>query len=258
MKSGFVQNSNYARFLQAVKAVEQRGSKESGILLVSGEPGLGKSRAVDRWAADNNALYLRATEGMRHGFLLNALAAVLGVDFNNELDGRGKSVKAPRNNAELQARLTGLIGRHQKAIVIDEAQKLLGQSATLLEVLRDISDLTEVTVVLVAGVADFGRQIKKHTQISSRIFKEIPFEPWTVQDVQLACKQLSEVEIEDALAAKLTADSKGVMRLVMNGISTLERLSTANGMKKALLEDFSSIELCADWTARKPRLGATR
>lgn len=258
MKTGFVQNSNYARFLQAVKAVEQRGSKESGILLVSGEPGLGKSKAVDRWAADNNALYLRATEGMKHGFLLHSLAAVLGVDFYNEVDTKGKAIKAPRNNAELQARLTGVIGRHQKAIVIDEAQKLLGHSATLLEVLRDISDLTEVTVVLVAGVADFGRQIKKHPQISSRIFKEVPFEPWTEQDVQLVCKQLAEVAIDDALAAKLTADSKGVMRLVMNGISTLERLTKANGMTSASLDDFKSIELCADWTVRKPRVGGAR
>lgn len=258
MKKGFVQNSNYVRFLQAVKAVEQRGARESGILLVSGEPGLGKSRAVDKWAVDNKAVYFRAVENMKHGFLLKSLSLAMGIDFD-ERDGRGKRLyPAGATNAELQARLTGLIGQHQRPIVIDEAQKLLGSSTTLLEVIRDISDLTEVMVVYVAGVASFARDLAKHRQISSRIFREVPFDVQSEQDVALFCKQLAEIDIDRDLVAELHRQSGGVIRLVVNGINTIERIAKANGMKVATTDAFKGLELCANWEPRRVRTGGAR
>lgn len=248
MKTGFIQNSNYARFLQAVKAVESRGALESGLMLVSGQPGLGKSKAVERWASDNGALYLRAVTDMKHKFFLEQLVAVAGIDLGAQRDAKGKLlVRAARTKNEIQARLTGQVALRQSPIVIDEVQHLLVNDAFLLEVVRDISDLTGATVIFVAGVADFGNQLKEHDQISSRIYREVDFRPWELQDIKIACKQLSEVPIEDALIERLCKDSKGVMRLVMNGISNIERIALANHKTIATAEDFAKQELVADW-----------
>jgi hypothetical protein len=255
MKTGFIQNGNYARFLQAVKAVESRGAMECGLMLVSGEPGLGKSKAVERWASDSGALYLRANKDMKHKFFLEQLVAISNVDLGTQYDSKGKvSVRAARTKNEIQARLTGQIALRQCPIVLDEFQHLLVNEAYLLEVVRDISDVTGVTVILVAGEEDVRHELKKYKQISSRIFKEVEFTPWVLQDIKLACKQLSEVPIEDALIERLTNDSKGLMRLVMNGISNIERIARANHKTVATLEDFAGKELVEDWdgTANAP------
>lgn len=77
MKKAFVQNSNYVRFVEAVKAVEQRGAREASILLVTGPAGLGKSETVDRFAMDTNAIYLRAKETWTKRGLLSEMADCL-------------------------------------------------------------------------------------------------------------------------------------------------------------------------------------
>lgn len=248
MKTGFIQNGNYARFLQAVKAVESRGALESSLLMVTGNPGIGKSKSVERWASDHDALYLRAVTDMKHKFFLEQLVAIAGIDLAAQRDGKGKvSVRAARTKNEIQARLTGQIAMRQCPIVIDEIQHLLVNDAYLLEVVRDIADLTGVTVIFVAGVADLGRQLKDYPQISSRIYKEVEFTQWAFQDIKLACKQLAEVDIEDALIERLSNDSKGIMRLVMNGISNIERIAIANHKTIATFDDFAGKELVTDW-----------
>ena len=60
MKKAFVKTENYARFAAGVKAVEQRGAAEAGMMLVHGQPGYGKSHIVYRWAEEAGAVYLRA------------------------------------------------------------------------------------------------------------------------------------------------------------------------------------------------------
>ena len=52
MKKAFVKTENYARFAAGVKAVEQRGAAEAGMMLVHGQPGYGKSHIVYRWAEE--------------------------------------------------------------------------------------------------------------------------------------------------------------------------------------------------------------
>ena len=58
MKKAFVKTENYARFAAGVKAVEQRGAAEAGMMLVHGQPGYGKSHIVSRWAEDAGAIFL--------------------------------------------------------------------------------------------------------------------------------------------------------------------------------------------------------
>ena len=80
MRQGFVKTENYARFTAGVKAVEERGAAEAGMMLVHGQPGLGKSHIVYRWAEDAGAIFLRANVDWTPKYFLVELAKALNLD----------------------------------------------------------------------------------------------------------------------------------------------------------------------------------
>jgi hypothetical protein len=244
MKTGFVKNSNYVRFVEGVQAVERRGAREASLMLVTGPAGLGKSETVDRFAADTNALYLRAKETWTKRGMLSEMADALRIQTN-------------ATNHQMQARIIGAIGARQTPIIIDEAEFTVRSTASILECVRDISDLTETLVVLV-GMETMETRIARYPQISGRVAQVVHFQPLTAQDIQLTCKQLSEVEIAADLQAELMRQSEGKMRQVMNGIATIERVAKANSLAKATGEAFKGVELCIEWQARRPRQGGAR
>ena len=79
MKKSFVKTENYARFTAGVKAVEQRGAAEAGMMLVHGQPGFGKSHIVSRWAEDAGAIFLRANVDMTPKYFLTELCRALNI-----------------------------------------------------------------------------------------------------------------------------------------------------------------------------------
>ncbi len=240
MKKGFVQNSNYVRFMEAVKAVEQRGAREASILLVTGPAGLGKSETVDRFAVDSNAIYLRAKETWTRRGLLSEMADSLNLSTSGR-------------NQEVQARIIGHVATRQTPIVIDEAEFTVRTTASILECVRDISDLTEVLVVLV-GMETIESRIARYPQISSRVAKVVHFQPLTAQDVMLTARQLAEVHIAEDLVRELHKQSEGRMRLVMNGIATIEHFARTNNLETVSLKEIGDMQICHDWQARRVRV----
>lgn len=244
MKKGFVQNSNFVRFLATVRATEQRGAREASMMLVTGPAGLGKSATVDRWAVDNSALYLRGKETWTKRALLTELADMLRIPSN-------------ATNHVLQAKIIGAIGVSQRPIIIDEAEHTVRSSAAILECVRDISDLTETLVILV-GMEHIEATIARYPQISGRIAAVARFEALNLQDVQLACKHLSDVSMDGDLVKELHRQSAGKMRLIMNGIAAIERLAKTNDLSIATFEAMGKEELCIEWQARRPRTGGAK
>jgi len=233
MKRAFVKNSNYARFMEGVKFAEQRGAREASIVLVTGPAGLGKSETVDRFAVDANALYLRAKETWTRRGLLTEMADSLRLPSSG-------------SNHEVQARIIGQIGVSQMPIVIDEAEFTVRSTASILECVRDVSDLAEVLVVLV-GMETMQSRIARYPQLSSRVAQVVRFEPLTQEDVFLTVRQLAEVQVADEVVVALHRQSEGRMRLVMNGIAAIERHAQTNGLEKVTLADMGDISLCHDW-----------
>lgn len=74
MKQHFVETSNHHRFMAGVTAVENRGSPEACIQLLTGSPGTGKSVTVDNWGARRDAIYLEGIPGMSLTFIRDYLA----------------------------------------------------------------------------------------------------------------------------------------------------------------------------------------
>ena len=135
MKKAFVKTENYARFAAGVKAVEQRGAAEAGMMLVHGQPGYGKSHIVYRWAEEAGAVYLRANVDWTPKYFLVELCKALNID------GRGTA-------QALFERCLRVLVERQCPIIIDEAEFTLSSNAAVLEKVRDFSDRAEVTVIL--------------------------------------------------------------------------------------------------------------
>lgn len=239
MKHQFVRTSNYSRFMDAVRAVEQRGAAEASMLLVFGNPGYGKSHMVESWAAETGAVFLRANVDWTPKYFLVELAKALRVD--------------PIGTAEkLFNRLLGVIAVERIPLVIDEAESALKDNAAVLEKVRDFSDRTETLVVLV-GMERIQTAIARHKQISSRIAQVVEFGPATLDDVAATCKQLAEIEIQPCLIKEIHAHSDGRMREVLNAIAAVERVAAVNAQKTMSVKDMDGLALTHDWQARRPR-----
>jgi DNA transposition AAA+ family ATPase len=240
VKNVFVKTSNYERFRTGITAVEERGAAEASLMLVTGEAGYGKSETVDHWALQTGAAYLRAKVEWTPRYFMAELAEHLKIDSR----GRAK---------DIFARISGYIGMQQTPLVIDEVEHCLRDGAQVLEAIRDLSDLTEVLVILV-GMEQAQAKIARHAQISSRIAKVVEFHPSTIDDVALACRQLAEVEILPELVAEIHRQSTGRMREIMNAIAICERTAKRNGITKIGLQEMAGQTLTHDWQARRPRV----
>lgn len=235
----FVKTSNIERFLNGITAVEERGAAEACLLLITGKPGLGKTRAGQWWAMQQNAVYLRAKTTWTPRRAQADLYAQLG---GGELN--------PSKSAFSQ--ILDLIAKDPPPVILDEAEHTLHDSRVL-ESFRDLSDLLEFPLILI-GMDAVKSKIGRLEQISSRIVKVVEFQPLTLEDVRLCCDEMAEIGVAEDLAGEIHRQCDGKIRGVLNAIRVIERFAALNGMDSAALADLHGIELVHDWTARKPQL----
>jgi DNA transposition AAA+ family ATPase len=241
VKKIFVKNiNNYEKFRTGISAVEGRGAIEASMMLLTGPAGYGKSQTVDYWAVQNSAAYLRAKVEWTPHYFMTELAETLKIDSR----GRAKDVFA---------RIAGVLGSQQIPLVIDEVEHCMRDNAQVLEAVRDLSDLTEVMVILV-GMEQVQNKISRHAQISSRIAKVVEFGPASFEDVTEFCTSLSEVAIAPDLVSEIHRQSAGRVREILNAIATVERTAKRNGSATAALADMAGQTLIHDWQTRRPRV----
>lgn len=240
MRQGFVKTKNYARLLEVIAQMETRGAREASLILVTGEPALGKTAATQRISIDKGAAVFRCQATWTKRGLLDTLADEFRVDK------RGR-------NQEVEQRLIRHLATAQTPLVFDEVQHIIGSTAATLECVRDITDATEVLCILVAGTADVENRLSRFPQIASRIGAVVQFQPLSEGDFLSVVKQVAEIELDKRLLERLYAESTAKTRLVLNGIATIERICAANGTKKATAEMFADVPLCQEWQGRRVR-----
>ncbi len=234
MKKGFVKTENFKRLAEAQKLVERRGAREAGLVLVKGHYGIGKSELTERWAADSSWVFVRAKVTWTKRALLDELADKMGLS------------KTGRNQ-EVQARIIGKLAVDMVPMIIDEADFLVGTTASLLEVIRDITDLTG-TMCFLVGMEHFPMKVARHGHIASRVAKVVELLPLSLVDVKATVAAKCEVPLADEVLPELLAQANGRMRLVLNAIANIEQWAQANSWDKVTLEHIKGRSLCTEFT----------
>ena len=237
MKKGFVQTENFKRLKEAEKLVARRGAREAGLVIVRGVYGVGKSELTERWAVDSGYVFVRAKETWTKRALLDELADKMGL------------AKTGRNQ-EVQARIIGKMAVDMVPLIVDEADFLVRSTASLLEVLRDITDLTG-TMCFLVGMEHFPLKVARYAHIASRVAKVVEFETLSLADVRATLTAKAEVTIDDEVAALIHQQAKGRMRLVLNAIANIEQWAAANSWNKVTLERLKDRQLCTEFTGQQ-------
>jgi len=236
VKKGFVQTENFKRLKEAEKIVERRGAREAGLVLVRGVYGIGKSELTERWAADSGYVFVRAKETWTKRALLDELADKMGL------------AKGGRNQ-EVQARIISKIAIDMVPLIVDEADFLIRSTASLLEVLRDITDLTG-TMCFLVGMEHFPLKVARYPHIASRVARVVELEPLSLSDVRATITAKADVAMADDVAPLIHAQANGRMRLVLGAIANIEQWAGANSWKTVKAEQLQGRPLCTEFTGQ--------
>lgn len=233
MKQRFVETGNHRLFVASVAAVENRGSPEACILLLTGEPGTGKSCTVDNWGASHDAIYLDGIPGMNLAFLRDYLADQTGVRGRSKFDQYKGVVDHFRAN--------------RQPIILDEAQHGLPDRAACIEYLRRIAEQANILLVLVCHTSEkhrFGEHRLAH--VATRVSAAPELKPASVDDCAAYLAALCEVRTDPGIAAQVFEQSRGRYRLMSNACRTLEVIGGKTGKAVLAASDIRGVRLCED------------
>lgn len=233
MKQHFVETSNHRLFTASVAAVENRGSPEACILLLTGEPGTGKSCTVDNWGAAHDAIYLEGIPGMSLSFLRDYLADQTGVRGRGKFDQYKGVVEFFRAN--------------RQPIILDEAQHGLPNKAECIEYLRRIAEQANTLLVLVCHTSEKHR-FSEHrlAHVATRVSAAPELKPANVEDCTAYLNALCEVGVDHGVAVQVFEQSRGRYRLMSNACRTLEVIGGKMGKNALTATDIKGVRLCED------------
>ncbi len=233
MKLSYVKTSNHEDFMDGIALAEKSMAQEARIVLVAGEPGMGKTRAVDYYGANHNAIYIPGMPGMNLPYVRAYLADELGI---GGLKGYA-----------LQKSIDSEMVRCRQPIILDESQHGLDKKAEVIEYLRRIAEQAGIALVLVCHTSERHRfAAHKLAHISTRINNVVNFKPASLADTQLFLKQLCEVGVDDEIAKIVRYQSNGKYRLMVSAVQALEALAVTKKKAALVAEDIKGYLLCED------------
>jgi DNA transposition AAA+ family ATPase len=223
MKPVFVPKiSNVISWLAAIEALKNRGASESCMMLVDGEPGLGKTRTAQWWGTQSGAVQVRAKQGWTHSWCLQ--------DLYEATSGKPATTRSTSvlfkllcdalTERQVQAQRTG----KTIAISIDEADHAVAGGKDVVEAIRDITDTLEIPTILV-GMDRVAKRLNRYPQVASRIpaSQRVHFNPLTLGDVRSVLSAVSDIEVKDDLIAFTHRACGGYTRELKEAIASIER-----------------------------------
>jgi len=183
MREEFIVTKNYSQLYEAIQSLKNLPRTAPKMGLGYGHFGLGKTFALEKLAAQENAILLRAAQTWSKTSVLTELCEELGVDTTGHSPVKYRRV--------LESLIAG-----PKIIIVDEIDALLRSTKfEVLEMFRDFHDETGI-VLFFTGMEEANRKLKKHKHFYSRIVEFVEFHIIHKIDIEAFCS-LSDVHIEN-------------------------------------------------------------
>lgn len=230
MKPVYVSTSNTKRFLGGISGLERRGAAEACLMVLDGEPGLGKTRTAQWWAVQNGAVYLRAKQEWTPTWCMREILSFLNRRPEYSFE---KNYQLVSQVLEDMA-ITALREKKPFGVVVDEVDYISRQQR-LLETLRDLSDELEIPFILV-GMGRVRHNLTRFPQVASRVAQHVEFKPESIDDAAKLFKGLCEVEVKPDLVEFVHKAAKGRFREIKEAIAAIERIGQRQGKPMGLAE----------------------
>ncbi len=214
MKKVFVKTKNVKKLITLMSNLQNRSSGVPGMGLVYGEPGLGKTQAINWWAFKNDAVVVRCTQRMTHKWLLDEIIS--------GLDEEPQPITSKAFNT-----IVSSLNMNPRTIIIDEID-YLSIDNQVIETLRDINDRTD-TIIVMVGMAEANSRLKRFKHLYDRISEVVKFEMFSKEDLAEIVKELSEIEFTEC-AIKYICSKTRRFRQIVKIINKGELIAKSNGL----------------------------
>ncbi|EGU44693.1 prophage MuSo1, DNA transposition protein, putative [Vibrio ichthyoenteri ATCC 700023] len=221
MKYTIAYTENVAQANILLTKLLTRSPAVPGIGLMDGRPGLGKTFATLKLLNNiDNGIYLRAVRLETASTFLERLLKELSIR------------ECPRSKMAKFERAVDALAVEPRVIFLDEADYYMDQPE-LLEMIRDIHDLTNTPIILV-GMDKIARKVAGLPQLDSRISARYEFQPATIDDLQIMVRDLFEdgIKVADDLLRRVLIETKGNYRFTAIALETIERKAQVDDVQK--------------------------
>jgi DNA transposition AAA+ family ATPase len=246
MRPVFVKTKNAVAFIAGLKALQERGAAEACLLVLDGEPGLGKTTTIEWWSVQNSAVFLRAKAKWTPTWFLRELLTSLRKTPEHSFERMYRQALQALTDRATAAERDG----QPFAVVIDEVDHI-SRDSKLLETIRDLSDMLEIPFILV-GMGRVRQNLVRFPQIASRVGQAIEFAPAPIEDAQALITQICEVPVRPDLVEFLHRVSGGKFREIKEGIASIERFGKRQDGAEIGMAEMDGQVLLIDRKTGKP------
>ncbi len=220
--------------VKANKLMNRMYSKSRpGMVLLYGDTGLGKTYYSQRTAFTEGWCYyrLRATETQR------SFIQEIYKRLNQMLTGNFEVI--PGSSSKLESACIEMFRAMPDLVFVVDEINLLTQFKKwkLLEVIRDLRDNADATIVMV-GEHDTREALEAYNKRFFNRCEFVNFVRNTTKDVAKVIKMRSEVELSKELYDLIIQKTAGNLREVAKMVEEFERIAEEKGIKSLGLEDL--------------------
>ena len=225
MNKIFVKTQNVKNFIGLVENLINKPKNISKMVLVYGEPGLGKSQTALWLACKYDGIYLRASNLMTGRWLLEEMV--------KELDEIPRFLTSDNFNIVVKK-----LKQKPQVIFIDEIDYLMNNYKTI-ETLRDIHDETGCPIIFI-GMGLAHRKLERYKHLYDRFSEILKFETFGVDDLSQIIGKLSEITFTpDAIEYIHTKYNR--FRQIVQLINQMETFVKDNNLAEINMEVISQI-----------------
>lgn len=223
MKDKFVMIKNAKKFNGAIDRIHHKLKGMERMVLIFGDPGLGKSETALQYAANNGSLYIRMKKLMTARWFLTDLVEDLGG--------------APSwRTHDLFNQAIQLLETRKRTLILDEVDYFTSDSKVT-ETLRDLHDIAGCPMVFI-GMNQADKRLMRYPHLYDRFVEIIKFQPLDHEDVETMIRELSEVQFEEDAIDRIASDSEGKIRKIIALIHRAEHIAHGSKAKTIAAKDL--------------------
>lgn len=216
------------RLKGAVDGAINREAGLSGVVVMYGESGVGKTAAIGYCVAGNTGYYVECRSSWTRKAFLVAVMKAMGADVLVDEDGKGKGKRA-LTISEMVDCIGAQLNQSRKPLFVDDVQYLLERDAA--NVLTDIHNTSGGGTLVLVGEERVPKLLRHLERLHNRVLTWVPANPGTVEDISaIAEARWPDVLFDQDLLASLIQSVKGCLRRAINNLVKVRAFATEMGM----------------------------